>query len=60
MRSAQTQVAIAQGNNRFGICQVTSKVSTSCINPEFVRRIPSTMCLECCCVVQPRLHAERA
>lgn len=25
MRSAQIQVAIAQGNNRFGICQLTSK-----------------------------------
>ena len=24
MRSAQIQVAIAQGNNRFGICQLTS------------------------------------
>jgi hypothetical protein len=25
MRSAQIHVAIAQGNNRFGICQLTSK-----------------------------------
>jgi hypothetical protein len=25
MRSAQIQVAIAQGNNRFGTCQLTSK-----------------------------------
>jgi len=25
MRSAQIQVAIAQGNNRFGICPLTSK-----------------------------------
>ena len=24
MRSAQIQVATAQGNNRFGICQLTS------------------------------------